>query len=470
MSKAPNDHAQQGQDGPYDHQAYAGDQASAYATAMRATPLPMVSALVDPTSMQRSIAEGQASELASEVRIGDDRAITSTPNWAGMDSEALYRAATANNNPSTADVLGRSFNEGGNRLADSANRLLGAVDKLRSAWTGNSAETAQQALTLVARSAGQAGATAQYMGTAMAQQAAIAEEVRKLPQPVEFDKGAAMREAMASPDPAAALADLQVKEEQAESVRREQISYLTAYTNSMRQIDARTPSFVPPTEPGIDGGGGGGAPNTGGRVSYPGGGGGGDDQSTAPGTPHPGYVGVAPGAGGAEAGLSGDESTGESGPIAPLPGFTPGTGTAGYTPTAGPAPVTGVPATPGLAPGGAPAAGAGGFGNAFGAFGPTGVPPAGASGSGAASGGSPSSGSGSGQAGARGGGVTPTGSAAAGSTAAGARGAGGMAPGSGRSRKEDDSEHGRAEYLVEGDPDSVFGSDKATAPPVIGQD
>ena len=43
-----------------------------------------------------------------------------------------------------------------------------------------------------------------------------------------------------------------------------------------------------------------------------------------------------------------------------------------------------------------------------------------------------------------------------------------MMPAGRRAENEDDGEHQRASYLVEGDPDAVFGTDEATAPPVIG--
>jgi hypothetical protein len=55
---------------------------------------------------------------------------------------------------------------------------------------------------------------------------------------------------------------------------------------------------------------------------------------------------------------------------------------------------------------------------------------------------------------------------------AGGRGGGGAfggAPMGGRGQGEDDDEHQRASFLVEGDPDAVFGTDEMTAPPVIGE-
>jgi hypothetical protein len=40
----------------------------------------------------------------------------------------------------------------------------------------------------------------------------------------------------------------------------------------------------------------------------------------------------------------------------------------------------------------------------------------------------------------------------------------------GKGDREEDEEHNRPAYLVEGDPESTFGNDAMTAPPVIGSD
>jgi hypothetical protein len=50
----------------------------------------------------------------------------------------------------------------------------------------------------------------------------------------------------------------------------------------------------------------------------------------------------------------------------------------------------------------------------------------------------------------------------------GGQGMGGAPRGKGEG--EEDQEHGRPAYLVEGDPESTFGNDQLTAPPVIGGD
>ncbi|MGH3763466.1 MAG: hypothetical protein ACRDTB_37795, partial [Actinophytocola sp.] len=73
--------------------------------------------------------------------------------------------------------------------------------------------------------------------------------------------------------------------------------------------------------------------------------------------------------------------------------------------------------------------------------------------------------------GARGGGAGARGPVAgvSGSGAAG-RGGAGMGPAGARRSGEEDDEHERPSFLIEGDPEGTFGSDELAAPPVIGGD
>jgi hypothetical protein len=101
------------------------------------------------------------------------------------------------------------------------------------------------------------------------------------------------------------------------------------------------------------------------------------------------------------------------------------------------------------------------IGRGGGGFGPGG---GGAAGSGSASG--PASGA------AKPGGLGAAEAAAGRGGAAGVRGMGGMGAGMGGGRGGlggEDEDHQRPTYLVEGDPDAVFGTDQRTAPPVIGE-
>ena len=83
------------------------------------------------------------------------------------------------------------------------------------------------------------------MGVQMSRQSVAATEVRKLPPPQQFDQKQSMT-AMLAGGPAAMQADLKAQKDAADAVKREQISYLRAYTQAMSSVDAHTPSFVPP--------------------------------------------------------------------------------------------------------------------------------------------------------------------------------------------------------------------------------
>jgi hypothetical protein len=445
----------------YNTHEYAGDQAIDTRRIMNRMGEEDRSSTQD---IQNSINARQAQELTPEVRMGDDRVIGDTPNWDSYSSEQLYNFATQNNSPTTADDLGRAFNDGGNSLAEAANGLLDAVSRLDGAWSGVAADSAKGALAPLAQAAGVAGQTAQLMGVRMSQQSVAATEVRKLPPAKEFNQQQQLN-AMLVGGPAAMQLDLKAQKDAADAVKREQISYLNTYTSSMSSVDSQTPSFVPPKET-IGGGSGSGSGFSGYRASIPDTGtgtpftgGGTTGGGTTTGAPNSKYTGVAGPNGGASPGFFfGDEGQTDQSGYTPMPGMN--TGTSGYTPpSTAPAPSTFGPS--GAGGGNVPGAGAGGFGGGFGSFGSPGSA-GGAGGPGA--GNAPGANSGATPKGVPTG-MTPTGSAA------GRGGAGGMggAP-RGKGEKEDDKEHDRPAYLVEGDPESTFGSDALTAPPVIGGD
>ncbi|HEX6358965.1 hypothetical protein [Actinophytocola sp.] len=429
----------------YDTHDYAGDQAADTRRTMNRMGEEDRSSTQD---IQNSINTQRSQELAPEVRMGDDRVIGDTPNWDSYSSEQLYNFATQSNSPSTADDLGRAFNDGGNSLAEAANGLLDAVSRLDGAWSGAAADSAKGALAPLAQAAGVAGQTAQLMGVRMSQQSVAATEVRKLPPAKEFDQQQQLN-AMLAGGPVAMQQDLKAQKDAADAVKKEQISYLNTYTQAMSSVDAQTPSFVPPQET-IGGGSNSSSSFTSSRVAIPGTGTGTPFTGTTTGAPTSKYTGSA-GPNGSAPGLFDNNGQTDQSGYTPMPGM--GTGASGYT-----MPNTTTPTPSTFGPGGGP--GAGGFGGGFGSFGS----PGGAGAGGAASGG-PGANAGATPKGLAPSSLSPTGSAA------GRGGAGGMggAP-RGKGDKEEDDEHERPAYLVEGDPESTFGSDALTAPPVIGGD
>jgi hypothetical protein len=432
----------------YDSNQYAGDQAANTRRVMNHMPDEDRSTTQE---IQQSINQSQATELTDGVRMGDDRAIGDPPNWDNFDSEHLYKFATENNSPSTADDLGRAFNDGGNSLAEAANGLFDAVSRLDGAWTGLAADSAKSALQPLAKPAGVAGQTAQLMGVRMSQQSVAATEVRKLPPAKKFDQQQSLT-AMLAGGPVAMQQDQKTQKDAADSVKREQVSYLNTYTSSMTAVDVQTPSFVPPQET-ITGGPGGTTRASSSDILVP------TTQTpttrtTTTDKSKDKVKGVTDTHNVDTTGH--DTQTGQTGRTTP-PGSTT---SAGYTPlstNAGPSTFG-----PGGGGGGANTGGpgAGGFAPGFGGgFGPGG-------GAGAGSGSGAGSGTNTGPRG-----MTPTemspGRGAAG-TGRGNQGMGGGPRGKGDG--EEDKEHERPSYLVEGDPESTFGNDQLTAPPVIGGD
>lgn len=434
----------------YDTQDYSGDNENPYGQW-----LPGLEELA-----RHSAIATQSGELSDDVRMGDDRVIGNVPNWDGFSSQQLYAFATTDNAPDTADSLGRAFNDGGNRLAEAANGLFEAVTAIEGAWTGTASDSARGALAPLAKAAGQAGQTAQMMGVQMSRQSTAAAAVRELPPPREFDAGQALRAGMAG-GPAAMQADLKAQDEAAKEVKREQIRYLQAYTKAMSEVDAQTPSFVPPPTGRIKPTAGGSGSVHGALVQIPQTGDGSSGGGTSTGGPTGGYVGVNPGGQAGHPGSNGPGFASEEIDDLTIPGTLPGTSASGYTPTSAPpvAPGTGPAFGPSAGGPSMPAAGAGGFGGAFGNFGGTGVGGPGGTGAG---GGAPAPGQGPAARG-LGPGMAPGGGRGMGP-------GGGMGAGGRRAEGEDDDEHDRPAYLVEGDPDSAFGNDQVSAPSVIGGD
>ncbi|SNR62165.1 hypothetical protein SAMN06265360_11279 [Haloechinothrix alba] len=212
--------------------------------------------------------DGRHEELVAAVRagdqgflFGDDRAITNPPNWASRDSTQLYNGATMRNDPGMVDATGQAWSNHGTALTDVANGLFEAINQLGHAWVGQASGAAQGTLAAIARSSESAGEAARAMGTRMAEQAAAAAEVKKMPPPREFDPEQALQ-AMLEGGPEAMTADLKAQSDAARDVKEQQIAYCNAYTAALQQTDDRTPSFGPESlamRPVVDSGGSGAA-------------------------------------------------------------------------------------------------------------------------------------------------------------------------------------------------------------------
>lgn len=419
---------------------------------------------------------GESAALAQQARnnaggfdYGSDRAIGSPPNWASQQSDQLYRGATQNNDPASAETTGQVWKSHGDELHQAANDLYNAVSELGNAWIGQGAGAAQGSLVGIANASKQAGDAAHSMASRLAQQASAAAEVKKMPAPKDFDP-ARQTAAMLAGGPAAMVADMKQQSDEANAVHAQQVQYFNAYTQAMSEVDSTTPSFGPDS------------------LGLP--------ASGSSGATHASSVGSASSVGGAFA-------AGTLGPIsAGFGGGDAGTSGASYSVPGGAFGGAGQPGVP-VGPAGAVPAVAHGAGAGAGAM----PVPNSASGGG---GGSAALGIGLGVAGAGLGAVAGkkvlgrgaksgakqdddatdaastqsseqqqqhgqgpvqnpglmnnSGTIGTQQTAPPPGGMGGMHGGQG----EEDKEHNRASFLIEADPDAAFGANMATPPPVIG--
>ncbi|MEV7093183.1 hypothetical protein AB0M80_10055 [Amycolatopsis sp. NPDC051045] len=361
-----------------------------------------------------------------------------------------------------------------------------AVNASKGTWEGSAAENAQQYFTSLSKWSDANSQNAKLASETIYDQGqAAATAKNSMPAPIPFSwKDEFGSWATSNPFNLPDNVDKSIqKQKDSQAAHDEAASVMATYDKNLYEAASKQPAFAPP--PSFSTGGGTGDPNgTGDKnginnpsgVNTPGG-----NSVNMPGgnAGVQGFgTGAVPGGGGSAAHFSGPGSTTGSG-FVPAGTTTPSSFTPGSIPAAaasnpnqqfgGMPPMSPMPMG-GMNFGGDEAynskVGGGGSGRGGGGFGPGGSGAGNATGAGAASGA------------ARPGGIGAAEAAAGrgmGGLGAGAAGRGGMGPGGGgmgRGQKgegDEDTEHSRPTYLVEGDPDEVFGTDMRTAPPVIGE-
>ncbi|RZS41293.1 hypothetical protein EV193_103615 [Herbihabitans rhizosphaerae] len=414
---------------------------------------------------------------------------------AHADLERMVRDGDPAAVQGTADMwmeIGGAFLELQQAISDS-------VGKSKAGWRGQAAEKAHQGMANFANWAGPAGESAMLAGkTAQAQGEALELARRNMPpapaSPIDPNKVNAELRAMPIEQANALAPKMQAEFDRQKAEHQRAVDVVSGFDSALG--GSSVPMFAPP--PRLAAGGGGSVPPGGSGTTPPGGGSragipqvrdGGGGTTGRPGDGGGSTVAPPPGTGdhgapppGSAAPPGGGSPVTRPGPGAGWPG---GTSPEWHDPSLGGGqdigrgPSQGGPGQglgQGLGQGSGPGGGmmpplGGGFvpGGASGDSGTRGRSGFGPLGSG----GTPAPGSRAGGMGGYGG-EHATGRGGYGGAASGrggAAGMGGMPFGGGAgSRGEDDQEHRRPKWLVEGDPDSLFDTDQVTAPPVIGLD
>lgn len=194
---------------------------------------------------------GEVADIVNRARNRQDgfsydgeRAIADRPNWEAHESKQLYAFATVNNVPGSAEEIGSSWGRHGTTLQQVSEDLYATISELGTAWVGQASGAAQGALVGIANSSSQAADAARAMGNRLSQQAAAAAELKKMPRPEEFDPASETANMLAM-GPAAMVKDMKEKFDQARAVKAQQVQYLNTYTAAMSEVDNSTPSFGP---------------------------------------------------------------------------------------------------------------------------------------------------------------------------------------------------------------------------------
>ncbi|WP_236790082.1 hypothetical protein [Amycolatopsis sp. GM8] len=412
--------------------------------------------------------------------------------YQGIDHQQLYNMVQTVN-PGQVTGVSTSWTQLANAMATFGQQLGQAANKSGATWKGDAAESAFSFVSGLGTWSDQSGQAAQLAADQVYNQSSAAETAKNnMPEPIPFSWSDEMKSwATSNPFDIVDNIDKSIqKQKDSQDAHDQAVQVMSAYDNNLYSAASKAPAFNPP--PTFDG------PGTG-SVGHISGGLMGTTSSSFTG-PAGGSLGV--GGTGASSAPVGAPGGGGSGSLTGnLAGFTPPAPLAGGTKTGGSSTTPGRTTAQGFRPptsnvgsssgsdlgntglgamGGLPMGGmGGGFGGMDGdeyssklgrggAGGGSGFGPGGSGGSAASSG----SGGAGGQSGARAGGAGAA-ETAAGAGRGGASGRPGMAGGGmghgGKGQGSEDEEHQRPTWLVEPDPDEVFGTSERTAPPVIGE-
>ncbi|MFI7676913.1 hypothetical protein [Actinophytocola sp. NPDC049390] len=458
----------------------------------------------------------RAAELAAGLQTREGPAMMCS-NYMATPHPRLKTMVTEDVDPDSVGETGDMWISAGNAMTRFQSGVAAAINNSESDWQGSAGNSARTFMAQVGNWVGEAGQSAQLAGTQTnLQAAALAEAKRSMPEPVDFDVDAANADLQSETNPFELIRKLNTYQAQydAQQAAHEDAATVVGTYDSNLSGASTMPAFGPPptlastsigessvenervgtTNPNT--------PNT----SNP------NDSYTPPSSTDPNDPGGRPNIPTVPPDSSDpsdpDGPGGPGEPVGPylpggpnipsLPGSPDGPGGGGTTPSGDLPGLPGLPG-PGQFPGPGPSGGGNQFGqnpyvpplpvgplgpNGGGDFGRGGGPGQGGRyGGGPGSGGfggpgGPGSGAGRGPgvgglgAGATGEGAPVRGGAAGGVVGRGGVGggmAGGPLGGGRRGEGEDDDEHKRPSFLVEGDPDAVFGTDQMTAPPVIGE-
>jgi hypothetical protein len=168
-------------------------------------------------------------------------------NYPGISHEELYAMVNNDIDPGGVDAAGAAWNAVGTTLHGISDRLTGASASTEEAWTGSAAGAARAFTTGIAAWSASTGRGAVLSSNNLATQSEGASAAKSaVPPPVHYDMWGALQDLMTSPDPAAVAATIRQNLLYQQELHQQAVDAVTRYDYTLTQSVTSMPAFAPP--------------------------------------------------------------------------------------------------------------------------------------------------------------------------------------------------------------------------------
>ncbi|UVS82455.1 hypothetical protein [Actinokineospora sp. UTMC 2448] len=190
----------------------------------------------------------QAGDLAAGVSMRTPPAMPCA-NYLSYPHAQLKPMVTQDVSPEDVGAMSDLYTQAGNAMVRFQNEVAAAIANSQTQWEGPAGDAARRFLADTGDWIGQAGQSAQYAGTQLAlHSAALAEAKNSMPEERPFDLGAAMRDLQATTDPLAfaTKAAGYLDEYRASQAAHEEAARVVGAYDGRLSAAAAMPAFAPP--------------------------------------------------------------------------------------------------------------------------------------------------------------------------------------------------------------------------------
>ncbi|MBW4716384.1 hypothetical protein [Saccharothrix obliqua] len=193
----------------------------------------------------------QAAQLKQQSALTRTAPAAPEAHYPGIPHQQLYDSVHEEVDPGQVDEMGTTWTRVGNTLTAFHEAIAKAITDSEDDWRGEAGDGARRALAALGNRAGETGVSAQLAGTLFTQQArALTDAKNSVPPPAEpFDVEAANARLMSITDPARFAAQVAADRalfEQQQRDHQEAARVVETYDRTVAQTAAAQPAFAPP--------------------------------------------------------------------------------------------------------------------------------------------------------------------------------------------------------------------------------